>query len=338
MRVLVIFAVLFWVAPAVAQTRPLDAALSVPEGATCLTRAALVEHTASWLGSGTVDVRQTILIELGRGERVGVGFVLLDGEQVASRRRFARLPEACADRRAALSLALAIALDASVLERLMGTADAGPTPPAEPGEPPRHRDPEQVASEAAEPEPDAGPPSAASPERAAEIHLRAGLGAGLGVGLLPQSSPWGEFSFALSGAGWTLRALAGATWRAASPLAHARVVTQLAAGAVEVCVDRDLARLQLSGCLGPRLGRLFAQGRDFADSRSTELWWLALGAGLHARYPRDSVVSLRLGIGGHLALLRPVLRVVDTEGHVTERRTLARVGLSSVLVVVVALR
>jgi len=66
MRGLLVAAIWLSAAPVLAQPRSLDEALSVPEGASCLTHEALVEHTESWLGTYRLDARQTILIELGQ--------------------------------------------------------------------------------------------------------------------------------------------------------------------------------------------------------------------------------------------------------------------------------
>ena len=335
MRGLLVAAIWLSAAPVLAQPRSLDEALSVPEGASCLTHEALVEHTESWLGTYRLDARQTILIELGQDERFDVGFVLLDGEEPRARRSFARLPEACADRRAALSLALAIALDTSVLDRLGGPRGAHTdSPSATPPEPEISPEPSPAVAEA--------PPVSELP--APEVRgesawgVSIGLDAGLGVGLLSRLTPWGGVDVALRGRGWKLRALAGGTPRLGSPLAGARVRTQLVVGGLDACLDRDVGSVEWAGCLGPRLGRLSAEGQGFAVSESTQLWWAALSAGLSMRWPRESVLSLRLGLAGQLGLVRPELFVTDMSGARTHGESLAPVGFTAVLGVVASMR
>lgn len=304
------------------ETTTLDAALSVPEDATCLTRAALVEHTATWLGTDRIDARQTILIELSDGERRDVGFVLLRAGQARARRRFAQLPAACADRRAALSLALAIALDASVLERL--SAPASPIAPAD------------VSAAPAPPAPAVSAP-VASP-LSARWGLRVGLALGVEVGSLPRPSALGGLDIALARPGWELRVGVVATVASDAPLLDGGVRTQLVSGGVAGCLDRGVGAVEFAGCFGPRVGRVWGRGRGFATSLTTRLPWVALAAGLEVRWPRASVVSLRARASGQLVLVRPTLRVRDEGGGVVGLREFSPAGFLAGAGVVLALR
>ncbi|MDQ3035057.1 MAG: hypothetical protein M3Y87_21800, partial [Myxococcota bacterium] len=109
-------------ARASADDRPLADAITVASPDECLERDALVAHVETWLGRASIASELGVVVE---GDADEVSFLVTRGGEPIATRRFDRLPRACADRRAALSLAIALAIDAAILESL------GIAPPVE---------------------------------------------------------------------------------------------------------------------------------------------------------------------------------------------------------------
>jgi len=96
--------------------RALTDAISITEGASCLTHDAVTANVQGWLGSATVPGELSVLVELaGVDDRGDVAFVVLRAQDPIARRSFSAMPVTCADRRAVLGLAIAIAIDATLL-------------------------------------------------------------------------------------------------------------------------------------------------------------------------------------------------------------------------------
>ena len=96
----------------------------------CLDRSAVAAQIVAWLRRDAIDRRIGILVAA-TTDGAGASFVIQrDGIAIAER-QFARLPNECAELRAALGLAIALAIDATVLESL-GVVDivSQPTPAA----------------------------------------------------------------------------------------------------------------------------------------------------------------------------------------------------------------
>lgn len=314
-----------------AQERSLAEALIVPAEASCLTHEALVEHTRTWLGREVVDGRTSILVELGDGERHGVGFALLDGEEAIGRRTFPQLPESCADRRAAFSLALAIALDASVLDRLGAPA---PEPPlvTEP-EPPLETEPEPDL----EMREDVRVPAPSPPLPGRSLHFDVAADFGVGVGLLPEWAWIGGLELALRGEGWQIRAAGRISSRVTSPIGVGRARAQLGIAELGGCIHSSWS-VSVRACLGLSLGRLVAEGIGFDQVHHVRLWWGATTGELSAQWPSTGPVALRLGARGHVKWIRPTLTVQSAEGARVAENRLSIGGVTGFVGVVFALR
>jgi len=296
-----------------AQDRTLSEALSAPEQAVCLSRETLAESVEGWLGHAEVDPSLSILLVLEDGdEREGVSFVVLDGERTLARRRFERLPSDCPDRRAALGLAIAIAIDATILDAL-GVMPAGA----------RSEDPPETAAPAAEPEPRArrrrarprpsdGPSDQGGGPRPAVSAYVALL-----VGALPRPVLAGGASVELRfPEGWALGLRGVGTAQEDVDLGRGVATAQLAYGVADACLLGSTHHLVLDGCAGVLAGRVAAAGRGYAESRETQVGWIATVLRLALRWPRNSPAALVLGFEGWLSVLRPRLLVSLPSGRV----------------------
>jgi hypothetical protein len=87
----------------------------VSDADACLTSRELVSSACAWLGRSHVDRALSIRVAVGRQGRAA-DVALPRGEEVLGLRRFDELPAECSDRRALLGLAIALAIDATLLD------------------------------------------------------------------------------------------------------------------------------------------------------------------------------------------------------------------------------
>ncbi|MBO6941033.1 MAG: hypothetical protein JJ863_39020 [Deltaproteobacteria bacterium] len=287
--------------------------LTVPD-AECLTRAAIAAHLASWLGGDLApDDPRRVVVHLGEAERTGVAFVLLRGDEPIGERRFEALPEPCPDRRAAFSLALAIALDAGVLERI-GIASAANDSP----------EPTQVEPEEPRPPPTSDRPPTESPR---VLRVGALLGLGVGSGLTPTWHGSLALALALGGERWELRLGAWATNRREVPLGSGRLDAQAVASSVLGCrYAPPVRRLSMGGCVGAMAGAWLGSGEGFAQSRSDRAAWIAGQAAMVARWPNDGAVRLTILARVVVPVLRASFVVREPTGNILARTSQAIVG------------
>lgn len=281
-----------WTGAATAQDRPLAEAIVVARAGGCLTEAGLLEHIGAWLRRDRIAAQLSVVVE--EGEQ-GASFVVLRGQTARAARRFETLPEACDDRRAAVGLAIAIALDAAVLEGI------APVP-----EPPPERPPP------VEPSPDEAP----EPEPASSVHVEVAAEAQVSVEVLPHVA-----------AGWQagprlvideLVEIGLAAWVssvAGSDLGDGRVDAQLAGGRLDLCLRRWLdGVVVLRGCVGSTAGAGIGRGRGVPLEREVVVPFVAALARVGVGLRLHELVVLELAVDGVVSLLRPRFDVVDQDG------------------------
>lgn len=252
----------------------------------------LVATIATWLGRDAVDRRLAIVVE-DAGEGAVRFVVRRDGEPVAERRfRAARV--ACADLRAAVGLAIALAIDATVLDAIEGE-EAAPAP----GTPA----PEAPAGPRAE-----APPAArrwlevdALVVGVAGVLPRPGLGGGLGVGVPLAPS-------------WVLRAGAWAAVAATAEVGTGSADVAMVAGEAATCIERPLGLPRVRACGGFAAGRWSARGRGFGVNHAAALPWVAATGGLELRVPLADGLGLSTRLDGYVPVVRPVLEERDERG------------------------
>jgi hypothetical protein len=325
--VIAVAALAFCPAPVRAQESaswPLTEAIEVSEGA-CVTHGELVASVETWLGRGAIDRRIRIIVQ--EAEPGRPSFVVLREDQPAAERRFRPSRIACPDLRAAVALAIALAIDATILQGLLEPAPAPPPPPA-PGPPPPRPEPPPAAAPA--PKATLGErPAAAAPD--AERSLAGEASALLFVGVLPELA-WGGSIAALVPAGpLSLRAAAWATLTSEVSVGEGSAELGMVAGEVTACVSRDLGSAGLRGCAGGAAGGWSAHGRGFDANRAAAIPWVAAVGGFGLELPVGGGAALVGRIHGYFPLVRPVLEVTDPAGAPLASREAPAAGLGASL-------
>jgi hypothetical protein len=274
-----------WLASAAAQAqalRSLDEMLRLQSGASCLEKSRLVSHIAAWLGTGRVDSRLTVAVEGSATSARNVRFRIERSGATFAERSFDPGPERCEDLHAAVAIAIALALKASLLEALTKLT-------------------ETVAN------------ATAAPRWALALDGVAGVavlpGVAFGASLELQRELIASVSARLSVFG--LRGL-GATFPRTRP---AGFDPWLGSARLDACDAFQLAsRLRLSACIGVALGALYIVGHDLQPRSSAAARYVALANALDLRVDLGAAWSLRLALSTLLPLERAsvVVRARDT--------------------------
>lgn len=310
-------------------------ALSLDPGATCLDHGRLVEQVVTWLERDALDPRLTIVVEGDAVEARTLRFTLQDRGQPISERTFAPGPKGCDDLHSVVALAIALAVDATVLESVGITPKpVDPTPQPE-VDPPPEQDPSPDPTPPVANEPTPRPDSA--PRKPAWA-LRGQLRGLLTVGVPPTLGGGGHLALEL---GWRdlvdVQLGALATSAGPQPVDGATLTVTLVAARADACVGPRLRRVRPRLCGGAVAGGALAQGRGFREDYRTTLPWVALALGGDVRVGLGPRTALSFGLDGLVSLVRPVFDVEDEFG-VRELRDLPRFGASIGMGVVVSLR
>ena len=284
------------------ERRPLAEAMRVSEGP-CIEQARLAQLTATWLGYGEIDRRLEIDVEL-QGDDT-VAFELRNDGEVKVERDMPAPPD-CADRHAALALAIAMAIDASVLAAAVPETPATPMP---------------ATTKQADDDGDA--PELTARKRVVATTLRTRIdvfaGAFAGFELLPGVAFGGRAGVGIGAARWLdVEVEALAAGGLPFEIGPGRVQPTLAAGAVSVCPARRWNRFQLRLCVAAAGGAVIAQGRGFDESRRTTLPWVAGRATGDARFRLGKIVWLGIVAGFVAPIVRTEFRI-ENEGGIEQR-------------------
>jgi hypothetical protein len=303
-------------ASARADERPVAEAIGVaaaPDEA-CVDGASLASAVRGWLGRDAIAVELEVAVEVG-AESTTI-HLRRSGASIGAR-TFDRLPTACADRRAVLALAIALAIDAALLESI-GIAPLAAAPAA-PTEPPP--DPEPAPVE---------PPRAPAGERVA-VSIEAE--AVLAIEVLPDVALAGAASVAvLLGGGARLRAGVLATQRSGTPIAHGSAALSLVAGRIDGCYGRVVAaHILLGGCAGVLAGGVLAEGVGFAEVYAPTIPWVAGAVRAELRWLPWDVLALGVSVEGLFVMVRPRLDLGDGEGGTLAARILPPAGVAIAL-------
>jgi hypothetical protein len=341
-------------------TRPIAAAV-IARDARCFDAPKLGAAIARWLGRDAIDARLSIDASDDGGQ---AKFTLRRDGQVVGSRALAVPGAACEDVRAALGLAIAVALDATVLATA-NIADAPASSGASGGGAPAAGEPSSAAAErsssgasgaaaatiagapsgpsgavgsagalppgamplAPGPAPPATARSAAGASVSRPQRLTIAAGAGLGVDVLTSPAFVGA-----AAAEWLflprlfVRAGLLATSSVSAQVAGGGATLQLVAGAADACTRGTLGPVDGRACLGAALGALSAHGYGFARSYDAAGPWLAITARVGARWR----VGERFGLDLDAAALAPPYRVhldVVTAGATTATLPLPLAGV-----------
>lgn len=285
-------------------------ALEVSAGTTCLDAPRVAEHAARWLERDRIDARQTIEV---RAEVDRVLLVVRTDEEVVVERGLSPVPADCADLHAAVGLALALAIDASVLESLGVEPAPAPTPA-----------PAEDAERAPDPTPAPEPPE--PPRRGPLVGIELGAttmvgvprGVAFGAAIAGQLGvlPWLDIELGLV-----------ATGGLPVDVDPGNVVPVLTFAKGAVCPRRDLSqRIALRGCLGVDAGALLAFGRGFDEARLARLPWFAVRTGIDLDVSVAPRAALRFGLDAIVPALQTEWAVRNGMGAVLARERAANLG------------
>jgi hypothetical protein len=287
-------------ASAMDRTRPLREAVAVEPGATCLETATLVEHVESWLGADAADSDVSIEVRGSPDQPRVVEFRTLRAGRAVAYRRFAPGPARCEHLHAALGLAIAMAIRASLIDEVAGTtADT------------RERAPQASA--------DATQPWAIGANALAAVAVLPGAAFGADVRIEralahPFHARLGMLG--LAALGETLTPGYFDVW--------------LLAPRIDLCAGLELSRrLRGRACMGFSGGALYAHGHGFPSSKDSLVRWFAAVNGLDFTADLARSWSLDLAVGLVLPLVQTSVVIRDSSsGNVVtgDQRALAPVG------------
>ena len=279
-------------APPAPKFQSLAAAVSIDPGVTCLDSEDLVEHVASWLGTDRVSAPLTIEVHGSPHFARTVWFRIRRGSATLAERRFEPAPAGCDDLHAAVGLAIALALKASLLDSVIGARPHGDDPPSH-----AYRlDAQALGGVAVIPGADFG--LGVSLQRALAERFAARLSA---IALL---GPFGDFE-----------------------ADEGRFETWLAIGRLDVCSRlADLAGVDIAVCVGVAAGGLHATGQAFPMSRNELIAYVALANALEVDIELGSRWSLAVAVDVLVPLRSTTFVVRDQTGAVTDTHELAGAG------------
>lgn len=310
-----------------APTRPLSHALLVDEGGRCELEDRLAAHVAHWLGTDVVDARLEVLVSSPGTDGEPARFRILRSGGAVAERIFDRAPPDCADLRAALSLAIALAIDAAVLSSILPETPAPPAAPAPPPAAPAIARP-PAAGEGG------GPPARPEPDRPAALAAEAALHVGAWLGLVPGAPA------ATIGAAMQVRGASAVGLRAGMlvslptevSIGSGKSQVLLAAGALGGCWGAARGPgVRYGACLGAAAGLLRARGRDFAVSTSAAPFWVAATVRLELGWTWASGLGLSMALEAALPVVRPRLIVLAPNGEPAAERTTSSAAVGLVL-------
>jgi hypothetical protein len=111
--------------PLIPSERPLADAVQVTPGATCLEPRRVAAQTAAWLRRDRIESDIAVRVEENPRDPRAATLVITKKSGVRER-RFHDLPENCDDETAVITLAIALAIDATALTDLVGPVEAPP--------------------------------------------------------------------------------------------------------------------------------------------------------------------------------------------------------------------
>lgn len=288
-----------WFAPALtdAQAKPatgaefqdLASALTIERGRTCLDSGDLVEHVTSWLGTERVVSPLQIEVQGSPYFARTVWFRIRRGRETLAERRFDPAPARCADLHAAVGLAIALALKASLLDDFLharSLGDAHHTRFAVQG----------IVGIAVIPDADFG--LSLSLQHWFSERFAARLTA---LGL---HAPFGNFQDD-----------------------QGRFRTWLGAGRLDLCSRiADLSGLDISACVGVAAGALYATGEAFPMSREALVPYVSIANTIELDINLSDRWSLTTEIDVLVPLRRTTFAVRDEENTVLATHHLAAAG------------
>lgn len=248
--------------------RPLVEALSIT-GGRCFARDEIAAQIAAWLGRDTLSARLEVTLDEVDG---GAHFVLRRDGEVLGQRTIISRQASCDAIRSTVALAIAVSIDATILETLGVTAQAPPSPaPARSPEPPPPPSPPSSVMPSRESPRAVAPP----PSRAARFQAGAEIGVLAGIFPSPalQIAPWVSFAPVPS---FVLRLGGLGVGGAQVEVLGGGAKLRIAAAGLDACSVTRLGPARVDACFGGIAGALTASGFNFDSSHASTSAWFAL--------------------------------------------------------------
>jgi hypothetical protein len=281
-------------------TQALAEALHVTPGATCVQATILAQEIASWLGSDAIAAGLRIDVTGSAEDPRTIAFQMMRGNEVLAIRRFSPGPETCEHLEAAVGLAVALVVRASLLDEVTGVVRPVPKPV---------------------------PPASPAWALTASAIVALGVVPGTAFGIATQI----ERAFPPN-LGLRIGVLAIASVDNGFDHVAGTFDASVLALRLDACVRGDLTpRTHVQGCAGVLGGALGAAGQGFAASRGA---WTAWGASATAA-GIDLDLTPRWSLGGEVSLLVPFARTdvgvrLETGGVIDSRQIASAGGALSI--------
>jgi hypothetical protein len=309
--------------PADPDTVRLADAITLRAGATCLERERLVAQVGTWIERERIDARLVVEVVGDANDPRKLAFTLRRGDDVIAVRRFHPAPSKCADVHSVVGLAIALAIDATLMDSLQrDPPEVVPEPDPEPKPEP---EPEPEPAPTPKPIPTTPRPPKPKPREwtlwseitgVFSIGAPPGVGGGARFGLYAR---WREIVDL--GAGMVAQSSGSERVGEGSALMSA------AAGRIDVCAGPRVARVRIRGCTGGIAGAALAAGQGFDDDTTIRVPWVAIPVGVRLEGRIADRFSLLFGAEGQGTVVRPTF---DARSLVGERasRSFARFSLA----------
>jgi len=294
-------------------SRKLADAITVAEGP-CLSARALLPLIANWLGRSEIDARLQGAV---RSEGNEIVFRLRREGTVLGERRFPLRGDSCPTLLAAVSLAIAVSIDATRLESL-GLVSSGTLPAPAPAANPMPSSPGPAET----------PPLKSSEPSRARVGISAFAQGFVLFAILPKTAVGARLGAGAAFAWFEVQGSGFLTATVTEPLASGAADMTLAAGQLDLCVARPSMAAHPRACAGASYGRTSVRGQGF-DPAALDISarWSALSLHLDARLFAFSVWQISLGADVYFALPTR-LGVLSADGRIVQEKDLGRLGVA----------
>ncbi len=280
-------------------------ALEVTAGATCIEHDRLATQVRTWLEDPRVDARLRIQVVGDDESPLRLSFTLRRGDEIIAVREFDPAPERCTDLHAVVGLAIALAIDATVLESVG----------VEPGKPPV----KPPTTDRPKPPPRVPPTVPRAKPRA--WRMRIDLTGMFTYGHPPGAGGGGRLEL---GFAWREMLEVGFGAMAASsglePVGDESATFAVAGGLAQFCAGPPWKAWRPRGCVGVIAGAAVAAGRGFMVDQTSRVAWVVIPFGADVRVRLAQRVAFTLGVDGLAAVVRPVFEAVTLDDQRVVRR------------------
>lgn len=292
-------------------TRPVGDAVIVHAAGTCLDRARLLEHVQAGLARDDVDARISVVVS---ATATTAELTVMELGRPVATRVFPEIPAKCDDLHAALGIAVAVAIEAAIVQQ---REEAPPTAP-----------PVVMPAPVVAPTPTKPARSSPAPARPRLVDVTLDLSV-LGTLRAPDDlGVGGRIDVDVGALSWMFMRFGVVAMDSPSiAIADGHVDALVVAGSAAVCPRRELAPLEIALCNGAQLGVLHARGRDLPGSQASNVLHASFTSGFFVHgWTRTRRVGWLVGGSLHVPLVATTLSVAGTTGTVT--RPLSPFGAS----------